>query len=215
VGARAEERLHALGVCTIGELAALPENVLVHRFGKVGGHLWALAHGHDDRAVVPDRQAKSISTETTFERDIGDVEVLRVWLLDLVEHLATRLRRQELFVQTVELKVRTSDFETYSRARTLPEPTQRTDVLWQTAKALFDRTVTHALLPVRLLGVGASKLTRPGELQRDLFESEQHAKQGELDRTIDAIRGKFGEDAIRRGSLLGGDEGHGPYRAEE
>src|SRR5262245_45674564 len=83
VGAKGEQRLHALGVRTAGQLAALPEKVLVGHFGEVGRHLWQLAHGRDDRDVVPDRQAKSISTETTFAEDIGDRQVLRTLLLDL------------------------------------------------------------------------------------------------------------------------------------
>lgn len=205
VGARAEERLRELGVRTVGQLAALPEKLLLDRLGKAGGHLWQLAHGRDDRAVVPDREAKSVSTETTFEQDVADPEVLRVWLLDLVEHLGARLRRQGLHARTVELKVRSSDFRTHSRARTLAEPTQLTEALWQAARALLERTVTRDILPLRLLGVGASGLVRPGAVQRGLFDGEENAKRGALDEAVDAIRGRFGAGAIRRGSLLGRD----------
>src|SRR5439155_7141135 len=106
VGAKGEKRLHALGIRTIGQLAALPEQVLVDHFGDNGRHLWRLARGIDDRQVVPDEEAKSISTETTFARDIGDRDVLRSWLLDLVEHLGRRLRRVGVHARTIELKVR-------------------------------------------------------------------------------------------------------------
>src|SRR5205823_860917 len=82
-----------------------------------------LASGLDDRFVVPDREAKSVSTETTFAHDIGDAAVLRVWLLDLVEQLAARLRRHGLRGRTVELKLRSSDFRTRSRSLSLPDPT--------------------------------------------------------------------------------------------
>ncbi len=93
VGAKAEKRLHSLGVRTIGQLAALPERLLIDHFGKkMGRHVWQLAHGHDDRTVTPDREAKSISTETTFAQDVSDLEALRVCLLDLTDHLAGRLR---------------------------------------------------------------------------------------------------------------------------
>src|SRR5262249_55239171 len=88
VGARAEQRLHALGIHTVGQLAALPERLLADHFGEVGRHIWQLAQGKDKRAVVPDREAKSVSTETTFAQDLSDREVLRAWLLDLVDHLA-------------------------------------------------------------------------------------------------------------------------------
>src|SRR5262249_30543214 len=100
VGVKAEKRLHALGIRTVGQLAALPVRTLVDHFGEAGQHLWNLAHGQDDRAVVPDREAKSISTETTFAHDLADRHVLRIWLLDLVDHLAARLRREGLRART-------------------------------------------------------------------------------------------------------------------
>jgi DNA polymerase-4 len=93
VGKKSERRLHALGLRTIGELAALPERVLASHFGASGRHLWRLTHGQDDREVVPDREAMSLSTEATFLQDVGDRQVLRAWLLDLTECLAARLRQ--------------------------------------------------------------------------------------------------------------------------
>src|SRR5262249_57315260 len=96
---------------------------------------WRLAHGQDERAVVPDREAKSVSTETTFAHDVDDREVLRVWLLELVDHLASRLRQARLHARAVEVKVRSSDFRTRTRSRALAEATNRTDVLWQGAAA--------------------------------------------------------------------------------
>ena len=202
VGAKGEQRLHALGIRTIGQLAALPEQVLVDRFGDVGRHLWNLAHAQDDRTVVPDREAKSISTETTFAQDIADRHVLRVWLLDLVDHLAARLRKQQVRARTIEIKLRSSDFRTQFRQQSLPEATNATDVLWQAAKVLFERSLTDDLLPVRLLGVGATRLTREAVVQGDLFDGEVRRRQQALDQTIDAIRQQLGTNAIQRGSLL-------------
>src|SRR5262249_5025528 len=127
IGAKGEKRLHALGLRTIGQLAAMPEKVLSDHLGEAGRHVWQLAQGLDDRAVVPDREAKSISTETTFARDIGDRAALRVWLLDLVDHLGGRLRHEGARARTVELKVRSSDFRTRTRCRSLPEATDLTE----------------------------------------------------------------------------------------
>jgi DNA polymerase-4 len=206
VGKRAEQRLYALGVHTIGELAALPERVLADHFGESGRHVWRLARGEDGRKVVPDRKARSISTETTFPQDVGDREALRVWLLDLVEHLAARLRHAGLRARTVELKIRSSDFRTRHRAQALPEPSDATDVLWQSAQALFDRAVGHEVLPLRLLGVGATRLTRESTVQGELFDGGERGRREALDKTVDAIRGQFGATAIRRGSLLHRDE---------
>jgi DNA polymerase-4 len=211
VGAKGERRLHALGIRTVGELAALPERLLADHLGEVGRHVWRLAHGLDDRPVVPDRQAKSISTETTFAHDVGDREVLRQWLLELVEHLAWRLRQHGFRARAVELKVRSSDFRTKARSRALAEPTNRTDVLWRAAAELLEPSLLRELLPVRLLGVGASRLTRDAAVQGDLFDGGAGERQTALDEAVDAIRGEFGNTAIRRGSLLdraaGGHQG--------
>jgi DNA polymerase IV len=202
IGAKAEKRLHALGIRTIGGLAAYPEQALIDHFGDMGRHVWRLAHGEDDRSVVPDREAKSISTETTFARDIGDRDTLRVWLLDLTDHLGSRLRQSGILARTVELKLRSSDFRTRHKAQALPEATNLTDALWNTAREIFDRGLTRDLLPIRLLGVGATRLTRDGIVQGDLFEAGVREKRQSLDRTIDAIRGAFGSTALRRGSGL-------------
>jgi DNA polymerase IV len=202
VGAKAEKRLHALGIRTIGQLAVLPEQAALDNFGEVGRHIWQLAHGQDDRQVIPDREAKSISTETTFAADIGDREVLRGWLLDLVDHLATRLRHQEVRARTIEVKIRSSDFRTITRSQALSEATSGTDALWQAALPLFEGSLSPDLLPVRLLGVGAIRLTREAAVQGDLFEAPLFQKQNALDQTIDTIRGAFGAESIRRGSLV-------------
>jgi DNA polymerase-4 len=202
VGAKGEKRLHALGIRTIGQLAALPEKAVADHFGEVGHAMWQLARGQDDRPVVPDREAKSISTETTFSHDIGDRSVLRNCLLNLVDELATRMRHEGLRGRTVELKVRSSDFETRTRSQSLDEPTNLTQVLWQAALELFKRSVTDEVLPVRLLGVGAIRLTRDPLVQGQLFGQEVLQRQGALDTTIDAIREQFGAEAIHRGSQL-------------
>jgi len=202
VGAKGEQRLHALGIRTIGDLAERSEQVLVDHFGEVGRHLWQLAHGQDDRTVVPDRLAKSISTETTFAHDIGDRSALRAWLLDLVDELAARLRHAGLRARGIDLKLRSSDFHTRSRARALNEATDVTEVLWQAAADLFERSLPEELLPLRLLGVGATRLTRERAVQSDLFDEAERARQAALDRAVDTIRGQFGSSAIRRANRL-------------
>ena len=175
------------------------------RFGEMGRHIWRLAHGEDERTVVPDREAKSVSTETTFAQDIGDRSVLRVWLLDLVDHLACRLRHEGIWARTIDVKIRNSDFRTVTRSTTLAVATNLTNVIWKAAADLFERSLTRDLLPVRLLGVGATKLTREVFVQGDLFDDS--ARQGALDQTIDSIRENFGSRSIRRGSMLERSDG--------
>jgi DNA polymerase IV len=198
VGAKGEKRLHSLGLHTVGQIAALPESVLAGHFGDHGRQLWRLAHGLDDRTVVPDREAKSISTETTFSSDLSDSEALQSCLLDLVDHLAARLRNHGLRARTIALKVRSSDFHTRTRAMALGEATNGTEVLWQASKKLFGRTITNDLLPVRLLGVAASRLTDITAIQGDLFD-EVSQRQSAVDQAVDAIRERFGRSAIQRG----------------
>src|SRR5580704_10892953 len=94
------------------------------------------------RTVVPDREAKWVSAETTFAQDISDRAILRVWLLDLVDHLASRLRHEEIWARTIDVKIRSSDFRTVTRSTTLPEPTNLTKVIWKAAAGLFERSLT-------------------------------------------------------------------------
>lgn len=157
-----------------------------------------LARGYDERDVVPDAEAKSLSTETTFARDIGNREVLRSCLLELVEHLGTRLRQHRFRARTLDLKLRTPDFRTYTRSQTLPEPTDLTVVIWQTAANLLQTRVPNDWLPLRLLGVGATGLVRDAPVQEHLFEQAWRVKQRAQDSTVDAIRRQFGPAAIRR-----------------
>jgi DNA polymerase-4 len=198
VGKKGEKRLYDLGLHTIGQLAAVRQDVLAAHLGEVGRHLWRLAHGLDDRPVVPDEEARSLSTETTFAHDIGDRAVLRAWLLELVDHLGERVRRRGVRGRTVELKLRTSEFHTYSRSLTLGEPTDLTEVLWQAATLLFEERVPQDWLPLRLLGVGLTGLVGEGPTQGHLFDEAWRQKQRSLDRTLDAIRDQLGQEAIRR-----------------
>jgi DNA polymerase-4 len=200
VGAKGEKRLHALGLWTIGQLAACPEEALAEGLGEVGRHLWQLARGQDDREVVPDREAKSVSTETTFAHDVGDLTVLRGCLLDLVDHLAARLRHEGLWARTIDVKMRSSGFQTRNRSKTLSAPTNVTKVIWTAAAELLD-SLERDFLPLRLLGVGAAKLTREPVAQRELFEADAHERDSALDRAIDAIRAQFGGGAIQRGGM--------------
>ena len=107
----------------------------------MGGHLWQLANGQDDRTVVPDREAKSISTETPLVMTSMIGMFYAACLLDLTDHLASRLRQAGVLARTIEVKIRSSDFRTQTRAQSLSEPTDVTDHLWKIAAELFERTL--------------------------------------------------------------------------
>ena len=206
VGKKAELRLHALGYKTIGQIAAANPKALEMAFGPSAIHLWELAQGIDFRVVTPDRLAKSLSADITFSEDIEDEEVLGEKLLDLVEHLGSRLRKKEIKAAVIEVKLRSSDFETRSVSKSLLEPMNETMLLWGEAKALLQKLLKFDLLPARLISVRAVRLVRPGEIQGGLFDTKIIKKQGEIDRTLDAIKAKFGSESIGRGVFLTSDD---------
>ncbi len=206
VGKKAELRLQALGYKTIGQIAAANPKALEMAFGPSAIHLWELAQGIDLRVVTPDRLAKSLSADITFSEDIEDEEVLGEKLLDLVEHLGSRLRKKEIKAAVIEVKLRSSDFETRSVSKSLLEPMNETMLLWGEAKALLQKLLKFDLLPARLISVGAVRLVRPGEIQGGLFDTKIIKKQGEIDRTLDAIKAKFGSESIGRGVFLTSDD---------
>lgn len=198
------------GVKTIGDLRRLDPEVLATQFGGQGEHFRKLAQGIDDRSVVPDREAKSISHETTFATDISDPEALRAWLLELTEHVARRMRRQKRRGRTVNLKVRFTTFRTVTRAKSLPQSTDVTREIWQAASELLDRVLENHREPVRLLGVGVSSFASDSFVQKTLFDDEGQQKQRQLDAVTDAVRDKFGSIALSRGSGLAHQARHRP-----
>lgn len=199
VGAAAQRKLHGMGVYTIGELRRETVERLESRLGSWGVHIWELSHGRDDRDVVPDRDAKSISHETTFERDIHDPAALRDVLIGLNEQVGRRLRRHGLMARTVDLKIRYDDFTTVTRSRSLPEATDRSQVIWQQVRGLFDAQWQRRADPVRLIGCGVSGFEREAARQGDLF-SMNDERQGKIDGVMDAISEKFGAGTVGRGS---------------
>ncbi len=202
VGKVTSQVFERLNVRTIGQLRQMPLPTLNELFGASGEHYWQLAHGIDDRRVVPDREAKSISNETTFAEDIADMEVLRAWLVELVEQVARRLRQHDIKGRTVELKVRFADFQTISRSLTLEEPTSITRELLEAGVELLTKRLPARHRPIRLLGFGVSRLDGSGKSQQTLFDQPDRERHQELDRVADQITEKFGKLAIRRGTRL-------------
>ena len=210
VGRQTSKVFQRLGVHTISQLRALPLSVLTSHFGSHGEHLSKLANAIDNRPVVPDREAKSISNETTFATDLDDQESLRAWLLELTEQVARRLRRHALRGRTVEIKVRFADFQTITRSRKLPEPTNSTQALWEQANALLSTRLPSNHLPVRLLGMGVTEIDRTGVTQQQLFDEADRERQDELDEVGDQIRDRYGSKALSRGSTLKHNARHRP-----
>jgi DNA polymerase-4 len=198
VGERTRAALAEYGVRTIGQLAALPEDLLYRRFGRQGLALAARARGIDPSPVAGGQPAKSVSHEHTFEEDTSDAETIERTLLALAEGVAARLRDGGVRCQTVAVKVRDERFRTITRQRTLERPTADAGVIWRAALELARPEVRG--IRVRLLGIAASHLGTAEQL--DLFApgSDRGAR---VQEAADRIRRRFGARAIMRARLLG------------
>ncbi len=156
VGAVTARRMEESGLNTIADLQALSEQDLAARFGKFGHRLAQFAHGNDDRVVTPDRPVKSVSAETTFRQDTGSPAELCDVARRLSERVAAQLVRKGVAGISVTLKLKTSDFRVLTRSRSLPHPTQRQAVIFETVAALIERETDGRTF--RLIGVGVSEL---------------------------------------------------------
>ena len=193
VGPATGKKLARLGLTTIGEIAELDEAVLVRALGNaLGHHLHALANNDDDRAVVPEREAKSIGAEETFPADLHTPDACERELVHLADRACARLRSAGLVARTVTLKIRFGNFETRTKARTLPAATNMRAEVFATARELlagFD-----VARGVRLLGVSLSQLADVPTVQPTLdLTGERRAA---VERAVDQVRGRFGTNAI-------------------
>lgn len=201
IGPKAADRLHQAGIRTIGDLRAATETTLKALLGRSAAHFHTLARGIDDRPVTPDRPVKSVSHEHTFEHDLYRLDNMRYEVMALTEKVCTRLRRNQLRGSTVTVKIRTADWQTHTRSRTLEQPTASTTELYRTGVELLSRwREKHPAPGVRLLGLGISGLEQHG--QGGLFDNNGT----DVDLTLDDIRQRFGGDAVIRGRLLNSRE---------
>lgn len=199
VGPKTAAQLAALGIETIGDLARWPEADLIRRFGQHGRDLAHRARGEDDRPVTPEHEVKSVSHETTFERDLSDRDALCRTLRGLAEGVGRRLRQAGLRGNIIRLKLRWADFSTITRQTALPQPTDLDAEIAEAAIALFDKAWSVGR-PVRLIGVGVSGFQDPAQ-QLGLWETPSE-KGHRLQEALDDVRERFGRDAIKRASEI-------------
>jgi DNA polymerase-4 len=199
VGPKTQAVLKEAGVQTIGDLAGLPADRLALLFGDRGTDLAASARGEDDSPVEEWHEARSMSSETTFARDLSNAEELRHTLRQLSDEVGGRLREEGVAGATVRVKLRWPDFKTITRQRRLSQPTNQDGEIYEAALALFEGA-WHRNQAVRLIGVAVSGLGPPAR-QLGLFDRSWE-EDSRLLKAVDAIRTKYGKGAVQRASDL-------------
>jgi len=201
VGTATQASLEKAGIRTIADLLRWERADLVARFGSMGERLWHLARGEDHRRIGRDEKLKSISKETTFFEDTADPDILDGHLWRLAEQVADRAKAKALSGRTVTLKLKKGDFQLISRRHALTDPTQLTDRIYRAAVDMFRGEAGRG--PFRLIGVGIADLApeNQADLAGDLLDPDA-AKRAKAERATDAIRAKFGRDAIVKGRAL-------------
>jgi DNA polymerase-4 len=193
VGAQTYSTLLALGIETIRDLGKYDRKKLERALGKYGAELWNKAQGHHEGEVVPYHEAKSISTENTFEENKTDIDFLLKELVRMTEKVAYELRQDQKLAGCLAVKIRYGDFSTYNKQLAI-DYTFRDDALIPVAKDLFDKLYNKGT-PVRLLGVRLSELTNH-PVQGSLFDDA--GKKNELYKAIDDVKNKFGKYALKK-----------------
>ncbi|MEM9060033.1 MAG: DNA polymerase IV [Pseudomonadota bacterium] len=201
VGKALADRLEADGLQTNADLRALEIQDLVSRYGRFGKRLYDLSRGIDNRRVNPDQPVKSISSETTFDDDIGDGEKLIGHLWRLAVRTSDRAKSKAMGGRTVVLKLKTAEFRTITRQSRLSDPTNLADIIYEVGEPLLLGEIDQG--PFRLIGIGLSQLSEvePDGSEKLLFDDARDAHR-RAERATDEIRGRFGDKAIVRGRSL-------------
>ena len=194
VGAVSAARYARDGLHRIADLQRLSETELMRRYGEEGRRLSRLARGIDERKVNAARETKSVSSETTFERDIGELRTLERVLWGLAEDVSARLKHKELSGATVTIKLKTADFKIRTRAQSLGSPTQLAGRIFAAARILLERETDGTQF--RLLGVGVSALAAAVEADPADFVSGRAAL---AEHAVDRLRARFGDGVLVRG----------------
>ena len=199
VGKKTAERLESFGLRTIGDAQRRGFKFLESVLGFNGAqHVTELAFGRDDRPVVTEYEAKSISSETTFDEDCGDADVIRQTMIEQAEHVGARLRRSEKRARVGHIKLRYEDFRTLTRQRAFEHPTDSDRELIACALALMGKE--SLAQPVRLLGFGVSNFGIEDDGgQGYLFQETADERAARLDAAVDRLRAQFGRSKITRG----------------
>ncbi len=208
VGKKFLEALQKLGIRQVKDVQRFPEEFWQRRFGKAGITLWHKAHGHDDRHVCPLQEQKSESAEITFDHDTTDHEFLQKMLFTQAERVGSSLRKKKLSGRTITLKVKFADFSQITRSRTLHHAIDGTQHIFSIACQLLETVKIQQ--KIRLIGLGVSNFSQGQHMEAEqglLFSNtaqEDRTKEQKIDKAVDALRQRFGRNAVVRGRLFDG-----------
>ena len=195
------KKLNDAGIKTCGDLAEADAKMMMEIAGEIAPKLQNRARGIDHRAVTPHQPAKSISSETTFERDIANVETLTAWVEALSEKVSRRLKEKGLAGRRIVLKIKSHDHKTITRSLTLNNPTQMSDVIFSSGRQLLAQVAGPDKF-WRLIGVGVDMLGDDHDADPfDLADPDQ-GKRHQLEKALDDLRGKHGDAAVIKGRVL-------------
>lgn len=202
LGKKTVPKLLNLQIKTIGDLAKADEKMLEKKFGKHGIMMWEYANGIDNSEVKYEKEMpKGIGNSITLPENVSDIKKLEEILLALTEQVTYRLRKYNLLANTVNIQLRTKDFEDTSHQGKLLIPTSATKEIYQKAKELLEEMYQKGK-PIRLVGVRVDNLVGKEEQQLSLFKNEQNEKQEKLDQAIDTLKEKYGYHTITRAGKM-------------
>jgi len=200
VGKSLGEKLKRDGIGTIGQLRTFDEKTLLQRYGSIGSRLYHFSRGKDSRRVEPVSPVKSVSAETTFERDIYAPEQLKEILWPLCERVAEDLRKKGYAGTTATLKLKTASFRQLTRSRKLSDPSRLAETYYRVGVSLLEKEADGTAF--RLIGIGASNLVDAAEADLpDLLDEERNKRIG-VEQALEIVRDRFGKAALIKGRSL-------------
>ena len=206
LGKKTVPKLYNMQIKTIGDLAKTDKTKLEKKFGKHGILMWEYANGIDSSEVkyLPEKP-KCIGNSVTLPKNISDIDKLEEIVLTISEQVAYRLRKEKLFASTVNVQLRTKNFEDTSHQKKLTEVTDTTKQIYMTAKELLHE-MYHKGQEIRLVGVRVDNLTDKKDEQISLFNTNKNEKQEKLDKVIDQLKNKYGYNAVTRATKMDVDD---------
>ena len=206
LGKKTVPKLYNMQIKTIGDLAKTDKTKLEKKFGKHGILMWEYANGIDNSEVkyLPEKP-KCIGNSVTLPKNISDIDKLEEIVLTISEQVAYRLRKEKLYANTVNVQLRTKNFEDTSHQKKLPEATNTTKQIYMTAKELLHE-MYHKGQEIRLVGVRVDSLTDKKDEQISLFNTNKNEKQEKLDKVIDQLKNKYGYNSVTRATKMDVDD---------